>query len=104
MAAVVLVGVFGGFVKGKNIEVPAGTEYLTYTVGDRRLDLSAVSRQALVPTTGVVQPQAPPPPSPASYAAETSDALGAWKVTLPNTSAQVAQGPNGTLIITLEGE
>lgn len=41
VAAVALVGVFGGFVKGKNIEAPAGTEYTVFTDGVRQIRLSS---------------------------------------------------------------
>lgn len=37
VVAVALVGVFGGFVKGKNIDVPAGTEYSVFTSGERKI-------------------------------------------------------------------
>ncbi len=37
VAAVALVGVFGGFVKGKNIDAPAGTEYTVFTDGARQV-------------------------------------------------------------------
>ncbi|MDA2937719.1 hypothetical protein MYX75_05585, partial [Acidobacteria bacterium AH-259-A15] len=35
----ILTGPFGWFVKGKNIEVPAGEEYTIYINGDRRINL-----------------------------------------------------------------
>lgn len=35
VAAVALVGVFGGFVKGKNIDAPVGSEYTVFTQGVR---------------------------------------------------------------------
>lgn len=44
---VVLAGVFGGLVKGKDVSIPDGTEYIIYIDEDRELDLSTriASRQ-----------------------------------------------------------
>lgn len=41
VAAVALVGVFGGFVKGKNIDAPAGGEYVVFTNGARDMRLAS---------------------------------------------------------------
>ena len=37
----ILTGPFGVFVKGRDIEIPAGTEYTVYTAGDRRVTAGA---------------------------------------------------------------
>lgn len=37
VAAVALVGVFGGFVKGKNIDLPVGSEFDVFTSGERAI-------------------------------------------------------------------
>lgn len=100
VAAVVLVGVFGGFVKGKNIEVPAGTEYVTYTVGDRRLNLSNVPASTLAPAINA-QPQSPPAMSTAPVSVGL---VGAWNISLPNTTVTVEQRPNGMVLLALRGQ
>jgi hypothetical protein len=41
VAAVALVGVFGGFVKGKNIDAPAGGEYTVFTNGAREVRVAS---------------------------------------------------------------
>ena len=37
----ILTGPFGVFVKGKDVEIPAGTEYVVYTAGERRVRVSS---------------------------------------------------------------
>ena len=49
-----LVGPFGAFVKGKDIEVPAGTEYTIYIDGERRVASTAAFTGR--PLTGGAQP------------------------------------------------
>lgn len=100
VAAVVLVGVFGGFVKGKNIEVPAGTEYITYTVGDRSLDLSSQPVQA----RPVAVQQATPPAFVSAVAPSPSDLVGSWNLTLPNTRALVGATSGGGYLLDLQGQ
>jgi hypothetical protein len=52
----ILAGPFGAFVKGKDIDVPAGTEYAIYIDGDRKIEL----RQPAPPDSRISAPSSHP--------------------------------------------
>lgn len=106
VAAMVLLGPLGSLNRGKNVEVPAGTEYVTYTVGDRRLDLAGVPAEVLspkiVPTRQPSQAEIAPAPAPIFRGAP--DLIGVWKVTLPNTTVTVSQRNDGKFLLEMQGQ
>lgn len=106
VVGIALFGVLGAFIKGKNVEVLPWTQYVTYTIGDRRLDLAGVPAEVLSPT--MVRTRRPAQteitPAPAPIFKGAPNLIGAWKVTLPNTTATVSQRNDGKFLLELQGQ